>query len=152
MSLEAIRALPVGELAEDDAHLYLWVPDRLLIEGEAARVVRAWGFEPGRTIVWWAKRNYGLGRFPRVAHEAVLLARRGSLPYAEVGEPSVQEWRQVYSSEGKVHSAKPDGMLDLVERASPGPYLELFARRARLGWDYAGDESLSTVEVEGLRS
>jgi N6-adenosine-specific RNA methylase IME4 len=45
------------------------------------------------------------------------------------------------------HSAKPEAFLDLVEQVSPGPYLEMFARRARFGWDYWGDESLGTAEV-----
>lgn len=45
------------------------------------------------------------------------------------------------------HSAKPDAFLDLVEQVSPGPYLEMFARRGRLGWDYWGDESLQTIEL-----
>lgn len=148
MSMDDICALPVSDWTEDDAHLYLWVPDAILLEGGAARVMRAWGFKPGRVIVWWAKRNPGLGRFPRAAHEAVVLGRRGSLPYAELDAGSVQEWKQPYVNGAKSHSAKPDGMLDLVERASPGPYLEMFARRARLGWDYWGDESLGTADME----
>jgi N6-adenosine-specific RNA methylase IME4 len=45
------------------------------------------------------------------------------------------------------HSRKPDAWLDLIERVSPGPYVELFARRARFGWDYWGDESLGTAEL-----
>lgn len=45
------------------------------------------------------------------------------------------------------HSEKPEAFLDLVEQVSPGPYLELFARRARFGWDYWGDESLGTAEL-----
>lgn len=47
------------------------------------------------------------------------------------------------------HSEKPEAFLDLVERISPGPYLELFARRDRLGWDTWGDESLGTAELSG---
>lgn len=50
------------------------------------------------------------------------------------------------------HSAKPEAFLDLVEQVSPGPRLEVFARRARFGWDYAGDGSLGTVEIPGLRA
>lgn len=65
---------------------------------------------------------------------------------------SVQRWRQPHASHngGKMHSAKPDAALDLIEQVSPGPYLELFARRARFGWEYAGDESLGTVEMAGM--
>lgn len=47
------------------------------------------------------------------------------------------------------HSVKPDAFLDMVEAALPGPYLEMFARRARFGWDYWGDESLGTAEIAG---
>jgi N6-adenosine-specific RNA methylase IME4 len=45
------------------------------------------------------------------------------------------------------HSQKPEAFLDLIERVSPGPYLELFARRNRLGWDTWGDQALQHVEV-----
>jgi N6-adenosine-specific RNA methylase IME4 len=46
------------------------------------------------------------------------------------------------------HSQKPEAFLDLVEQVSPGPYVELFARRDRLGWDTWGNESLGTAEME----
>ncbi len=119
MSIEDIAALPVETLAADDAHLFLWIPDCHLIAGHGETVARGWGFEPLRLLIW-RKSGYGLGRFPRPQHE-------------EGG--------------ARVHSRKPDGALDLIERASPGPYLELFARRARFGWDYWGNESLGTVEM-----
>lgn len=45
------------------------------------------------------------------------------------------------------HGQKPEAFLDLVESVSPGPYLELFARRNRLGWDTWGNEALEHVEV-----
>lgn len=147
MSIEDICALPVADLVDVDAHLFLWTPDLHLIEGNAARVARAWGFEPTRVLLWWAKRNYGLGKFPRPAHEAVLVCKRGSLPFAASDVASVQEWKQVYENGAKVHSAKPDGMLDLVESVSPGPYLEMFSRRARLGWHTWGDEALHGTEL-----
>jgi N6-adenosine-specific RNA methylase IME4 len=160
MSIEDICALPVSDLAEADAHLYLWIPDEFLVEGDGARVARAWGFQTGRIVVgeyddetdaaallWWRKRGYGLGRFPRPQHEALVVCRRGALPFSDevrdVG--SVQEWKFPYENGARAHSRKPDGSIDLIERASPGPYLELFARRARFGWDYWGDESLQTA-------
>lgn len=147
MSIDDICALPVDRVAAADAHLYLWIPDRFLVEGVAARVARAWGFKPGRCIVWWAKRGYGLGTFPRPAHEALVVCKRGSLPFAVSNEGSVQEWKQPYERGARKHSAKPEGAYDLIERASPGPYLELFARRGRLGWDHWGDEALQTAEL-----
>jgi N6-adenosine-specific RNA methylase IME4 len=146
MSIADICALPVADLAEDDAHLYLWIPDELLIEGTAARVIRAWGFDPGRLLIW-RKTGFGLGRFPRPQHEAIVTAARGSLDYRVTDVGSVQTWKFPYENGARAHSRKPDGSLDLIERASPGPYLELFARRARFGWDYWGDESLQTAEM-----
>jgi N6-adenosine-specific RNA methylase IME4 len=146
MSIDDIAALPVAELAADDAHLFLWIPDCHLIEGHGAMVARAWGFEPLRLLIW-RKRGYGLGRFPRPQHEALVVCRRGGLPFAVADEGSVQDWRFPYEGGVRVHSRKPDGALDLIERASPGPYLELFARRARFGWDYWGDQSLGTAEM-----
>jgi N6-adenosine-specific RNA methylase IME4 len=95
----------------------------------------------------WAKKGYGLGRFPRPQHESLIVCRRGTLPFNVADAGSVQHWKQPYENGARAHSAKPDGSIDLIERASPGPYLELFARRARFGWDYWGDESLGTAEL-----
>ena len=145
MTLEEICALPVGDLARVDAHLYLWIPDSLLVQGVAADVVNAWGFPSGRLLIW-EKPGYGMGSFPRCQHEAVMVTRRGDEPYRVRDVGSVIRWKQLYHK-GKVNSAKPDGFLDLVEAASPGPYLELFARRQRLGWDTWGNEALNHVEL-----
>jgi N6-adenosine-specific RNA methylase IME4 len=145
MPIGTIAALPVVEYAAVDAHLYLWCPDEFLLAGVAATVAGAWGFRARRLIVW-CKRGYGMGTFPRPAHEALVFCTRGSL------EPLVRDigswhvWKQPYENGARKHSAKPEGAYDLIERASPGPYLELFARRARFGWDDWGDESLGTAE------
>lgn len=146
MSIEAIAALPVADLADDEAHLYLWVPDQFVLSGAGVDVATAWGFKPLRFIVW-AKRGYGMGVFPRPQHELLMVCRRGRLPFAVNDEGSVQTWKQPYENGARKHSAKPDGAYDLIERASPGPYVELFARRGRLGWDYFGDQALQTVDL-----
>lgn len=147
-AMDWIASLAVSELAEDDAHLYLWVPAKLNREGAGLATARAWGFECVSEIVW-AKPNFGLGKFPRPQHEIILVCRRGSLSFAVNDAGSVQRWKQPYTgANGKRHSSKPDGFLDLVERASPGPYLELFARRQRLGWDTWGNEALCHVDLE----
>lgn len=139
MTLKGIAALPVGDLAADDAHLYLWVTRQVYREGGGVAVARAWGFEPVGEIIW-RKPNFGTGHFPRPGHEPVLVARRGALPFAGPYDVhSVQDWRQDYTTNhGKTHTNKPDGLMDLVERSSPGPYVELFSRRPRLGWDSWG--------------
>lgn len=139
MTVDDIATLPVGDLAAPDAHLYLWVTRDLFREGVGVQVARSWGFEPFSEVIW-RKRNFGAGSFPRPGHEPLLICRRGHLPFtAPLNVHSVQEWRQPYTCNGgKQHSAKPDGAMDLIEQASPGPYLELFSRTPRLGWDSWG--------------
>lgn len=142
MTLDEIRDLPVESLAARDAHLYLWVPNAHL---EASyEIARAWGFRPSQMLVW-AKtpRGLGLGGAFTNTTEYVLFARRGSL--RAVSRMDTTWWR--FKRPHNAHSAKPDGFLDVVEQVSPGPYVELFARRARFGWDYYGDESLGTAEM-----
>lgn len=147
MTVEEIEALPVADMAEEDAHLYLWITASLNRQGVGLRVAKAWGFNVVSEIVW-AKRNFGLGAFPHPQHEPLLVCRRGKLPFNVRNAGSIQTWDHPRRWDGtKIHSAKPDASLDLIERASPGPYLEMFARRARFGWDYWGNESLGTAEV-----
>lgn len=126
----------VGPLAASDAHLWLWATNALM--EEAHDVVRAWGFRP-LTIVTWCKPRPGVGHYLRNNTEHVILASRGA--------PMTPEHKPLSTWPASAHSAKPDAFLDLVEQVSPGPYLELFARRARFGWDYWGDESLGTAEM-----
>lgn len=147
MSIEDICALPVYELAAEDCRLFLWVPDQFLIDGSAKLVAECWGFQPGRTMIWWAKTGYGLGDLPRPQHEGLLVCRQGSPEVLRNDVGSVHEWKVPYEGGARKHSAKPDGAYDLIQSCSPGPYLELFSRTARLGWDTHGDESLGGVEL-----
>jgi N6-adenosine-specific RNA methylase IME4 len=142
MSVDAICALDVP--AADNAHLFLWCTRKVFREGIGARVARAWGFEPCGEVIW-GLRNPGIGSaFLMNDHEPVLIARRGSLPFGDERIGGVHFWKQPYAH-GKIHSAKPEGFMDMVEQVSPGPYLEMFSRRARLGWDTWGDQSLGGV-------
>jgi N6-adenosine-specific RNA methylase IME4 len=133
--------------ADDAAHLYLWTTNAFMVE--AHQIARAWGFRP-KTILTWTKTyqdnpsrvSMKTGYYFRGATEHCLFSVRGSLKLqVSEGLPTAYLWPRL------PHSVKPDAFYDLVERASPGPYLELFARRARFGWDYWGDESLQTVEL-----
>lgn len=136
VTLEQIERFPVGRLAEQDAHLYLWVTPQLNRQGAGWRVAYAWGFDVVSEIVW-EKPNLGTGAFPRACHEILLVCRRGKLPFAGPRNVrSVQRWPQNYGHRGgKWHSAKPVAAYDLIESASPGPYLEVFARQTALGWE-----------------
>lgn len=140
MSIEDICALPVEPMAAEDAHLWLWGVNGLM--EEAYQVVRAWGFTP-INLLTWCKTQPGVGYYMRTNTEQCIFATRG--------KPMVPEDKAMASwflwPRGK-HSAKPDAFLDIVETVSPGPYVELFARRARFGWDYWGNESLGTAQME----
>jgi N6-adenosine-specific RNA methylase IME4 len=139
MAVEEIRSIPVEGQAEDDAHLWLWAVNGLM--EEAYSVVRAWGFSP-ITLITWCKTQPGVGYYFRTNTEQCIFATRG--------KPMVPESKPMASYfiwPRGAHSSKPDAFYDVVEQVSPGPYLELFARRARFGWDYWGDESLQTVEM-----
>lgn len=141
MALGEIMALSdaVRERADDDAHLWLWGTNALL--EEAYDVVRAWGFRP-LTIVTWCKPQPGVGHYLRNNTEHVILAARGR-PLVPDTKPT-STW---YLWPRGAHSAKPDAFYDLVEDVSPGPYLEMFSRRSRLGWDTWGNEALNHVEI-----
>lgn len=150
MSVEAIKALPVAELAEDDAHLYLWTTNGYL--PRAFEVLRAWGFNYSTTLVW-GKTPFGgggLGGAWRITTEFLLFARRGSLQATSTVIGTWWHEKRPYDERGKPkHSAKPGAFMDRIEQVSPGPYLEMFSRatRPRIGWDYWGDESLGTAEL-----
>lgn len=155
MALSDIKALPVSGLAATDAHLYLWTTNRYV--RQVWDVAEAWGFSGVRVLVW-CKAPFGLkvgGAWPSTA-EFCLFARRGSLAatrqaasqWFELPRRIAAPVRAGQSRNGR-HSEKPEAFLDLVEMVSPGPYLELFARRNRLGWDTWGNEALGHVEVGG---
>jgi len=147
MSVPEIAALPVAGLAQDRAHLYLWTMNAFL--EDAYQVARAWGFRPVQVLVW-AKtpRGLGLGGTFTSTCEFVLFARRGSLPCIRRTDSSWWSWKRPELATGPLHSRKPEGFIDLVESVSPPPYIELFARRHRLGWDVWGDESANTATLE----
>lgn len=138
MAVDEIAALPIGSLAEVDAHLYLWTTNRYLFD--AREVAETWGFRYSQLLVW-AKTPMGIGPGGTWAQttEYVLFCRRGSLKSLRRFDSSWFGWKRM----GKAHSRKPEAFFDMVEQASPGPYAELFARRARFGWDYPiGDQAL----------
>jgi N6-adenosine-specific RNA methylase IME4 len=141
MTVDDIRALDVAAMAEDDAHLYLWTTQQYL--WPAHEIALAWGFKPAKVLVWCKPpTGFSMGGAFGNACEFVVFARRGNLkPQARVP----RDWWEWSRSGG--HSAKPEAFLDIVEQMSPGPYLEMFARRARFGWDYWGDQSLGTAEI-----
>ena len=130
MSMEELRSLPVGELTAADAHLWLWCTNALMEDGY--RVVRAWGFSP-LTVLTWCKPRPGVGYYLRNNTEHAILSSRGR-PLVPETKPLSTWWQWSAGA----HSAKPAAFFDVVEQVSPGPYVELFARQPRLGWDSWG--------------
>lgn len=119
MSLDEISAEPVRELAVENAHLHLWTTNGFL--REAFKIIDAWGFEFKSCLVW-IKGDIGMGNYWRVSHEFLLLGVRGKLTFHDRTLPS---WIQ---ADRTIHSRKPGVVRSLIERASPGPYLELYGR------------------------
>lgn len=134
---------------EQDAILFLWRVSAMV--EEAYRIVRAWGFEPKTEIVWrkLTAKNlpwFGMGRYVRASHESCIVAVRGR-GLSCIKSHSV---RSMFEAQVGEHSAKPDAFYSLVEELTKGPYLELFARRRRAGWEHVGDELPSPqLELEG---
>ena len=140
MTFEDICALPVRDAAAKDAHLYIWTINSYV--ERTYELARAWGFKPS-TLMVWAKRpnGIGLGGTFSLTTEYILFGRRGTCKALTRVDSTWWEWPR-----GR-HSAKPDAFLDMVEQVSPPPRLEMFARRARFGWDYWGNESLGTATM-----
>lgn len=131
MEVDDVAGLPVAGLAAPDSHLYLWTTNRYL--RDAFTVAEAWGFRHSQTLTW-CKPPHGIGPGGAfsMTTEFVLFCRRGALQPMTRCDSTWWEWPR------SAHSVKPAAFGDLVEQVSPGPYLELFARAPRLGWDSWG--------------
>jgi len=142
LGLDAIKRMPVSQIAASTAHLYLWVPNALLPEG--LDVLRAWGFSYKSNIIWHKVRmdggsdGRGVGFYFRNVTEIVLFGVRGknarTLP---PGRTQVN----LFSTRKREHSRKPDEQYEIIEACSPGPYLELFARGGRSNWAVWGKQA-----------
>lgn len=135
MAISELCALPIGELAHDDAVLFLWVTSPLLFE--CVPVVKAWGFAYKTSFVW-DKVKHNMGRYNSVRHEFLLVATRGScLPEVNKLFDSVQ------SIERGEHSEKPEAFREIIDTLYPsGKRLELFARKEVAGWERWGNQVL----------
>jgi N6-adenosine-specific RNA methylase IME4 len=143
MTLDRIMAMPVASLAEDDAHLWLWVTNATLRDGYD--VAEAWGFTV-RSPLTWVKFRLGLGNYLRNSTEHLLFATRGRAPVNFRSQPT---W---INAPVQDHSHKPEEQYALIERVSSGPYLELFARRrppTSADWSIWGNEVEADISVPG---
>jgi N6-adenosine-specific RNA methylase IME4 len=146
MTIDELCAMDVVPTqANDQAHLYMWTTAGHL--PEAFKVMEAWGFEY-KTYLVWVKPQMGMGNYFRVCTELVLFGVRGGM------RTQARDIRNHFEAPRGKHSSKPAIFHDLVEKASPGPYLELFSRcnastmlhgctcsKCRLGWEVFGNQS-----------
>lgn len=150
MELKEIMELPVGRLAAAKSHLYLWVPNALLLEG--LKVMEAWGFTYKTNLVWYKVRKdggpdgRGVGFYFRNVTELVLFGVRGSMRTEQPGRRQVN----ILATRKREHSRKPDEIYDIIEDCSPGPYLELFARFPKAGWHQWGNEDVEENSFHGV--
>jgi N6-adenosine-specific RNA methylase IME4 len=134
MSIDELCAMPIAELAADEAVLFLWVTSPML--EESFTVIRAWNFAYKASFVWdKVKHNYG--HYNSVRHELLLVCTRGSY---------LPETSQLFDSVISVersgrHSEKPGEVRKIIETLYPtGPRVELFARSEHDGWDAHGND------------
>ncbi len=141
LSLEQLAALPVVDWADDDCALFLWAVDPLL--DQAFKLLKSWGFTYKTVAFYWVKTNKidtgtfftGLGYWTRANPEQCLLATRGN------PKRQATDVQRLLVAARREHSRKPDETYERIERLVEGPYLELFARQARTGWDAWGDQT-----------
>jgi N6-adenosine-specific RNA methylase IME4 len=142
LDFHSLVSLPIADLAADDCALFLWATDPLL--PRAFELIRAWGFEYKTIGFYWVKLNAaprhdadyftGLGYWTRANPEQCLLATRGKPPRR------AKDVRRLLVERRREHSRKPDAARERIERLVDGPYLELFARETKRGWDCWGDQ------------
>ena len=132
LTVEELCDLPVDQLAADDAHLHLWTTNAFLFE--CPKLFDAWGFEFRSSFVW-VKPQMGIGNYWRNSHEFMLTAIRGNAK--RFNDKSLMSWLQC--DRGR-HSAKPERVRQYIERASAGPYLEMFGRAPAQNWTVWGNQ------------
>jgi N6-adenosine-specific RNA methylase IME4 len=137
MTIDELCLLPVKEITENNAVLFLWVTSPLL--EESFKVIHAWGFEYKTSFVW-DKVKHNMGHYNSVRHEFILVCTRGScLP----DNPKLYD--SVLSIERTDHSVKPEEVRNIIDDLYPiGKRIELFARRPAEGWEVWGNEPTTT--------
>jgi len=136
MSLKEIKSMDIKSLSNDGAHIYCWTTNKML--RDTYDVFDAWGVNYHLTLVWTKPSFIAPAMGYQFATEFLLLGFMGK-PMQKFKTIGKKNW--IYASQKRNgHSTKPDEFLDLIETMSPGPYLEMFARKTRHNWDSWGNE------------
>ena len=152
MKTKDICNLPVKDISNTNAHLYMWVTNNFLKDG--FDVVEAWGFRY-ITLITWVKDRFGLGQYFRGQTEHCMFCVKGNIPY-KLEDGKRQQGVTYLQCERKEHSSKPQEMRSMIEKVSDREgfsKLELFARNKSVGWDVWGNddsliEQLPTVDAK----
>lgn len=170
MTNEAILALPVADLADDPAHLFMWFTNPGMFGGRfsnitPAQIAKAWGFEYRTTLTWVKSTKAGevnrggMGWYFRGATEHILYATRGKAripsglrqPNVIVTEEDDVFGAAFFDQKGR-HSAKPHSFYEMIDTILPeGKRLEMFAREQREGWDVWGNEVTDLDDMEAAQ-
>jgi N6-adenosine-specific RNA methylase IME4 len=141
LTLDDIKKIPVNKITAEKSHLYLWVPNALIEEG--LEVLKCWGFTYKTNLIWYKIRKdkgpdgRGVGFYFRNVTEMILFGVKGNIRTLAPGRKQVN----IIPARKREHSRKPDELYEIIEKCSPGPYLEMFARGTREGWVAWGYES-----------
>jgi N6-adenosine-specific RNA methylase IME4 len=131
MSEDELAEFPIPNMAEEDAHLYLWTTQKHL--PVALRLAEEWGFKYQCVLTW--VKNVGFTPFSWMySTEHIIFARRGSLDMLKLGV------RLDFAAKVREHSRKPEEFYDIVRRVSPGPRIDVFSREKREGFEQHGNE------------
>ena len=141
LSLDEIKSIPVNDVAAEQSHLYLWVPNALIAEG--LEVLSSWGFTYKTNLIWYKIRKdggpdgRGVGFYFRNVTEMILFGVKGKLRTLDPGRSQVN----IITARKREHSRKPDELYGIIESCSPGPFLEMFARGDRENWVTWGNQA-----------
>lgn len=140
MTEREIKRLPIGDLAADTSHLFLWATQRFL--PIAFDILPWYGFRYGFTMVWHKPGGPQLIGYPAYNCEFVVYGYRGK----RVGQAhtfgflDTKEFPACFNAPRGKHSEKPAEFYELLRRVTPGPRIDLFARRRHPGFDAWGNE------------
>jgi len=145
--IDYLRRIPMAK----NSHIHLWVTNSFLEDG--LKVLTALGFRYINNTAWVKayivdgelRIQKGLGQYKRGSHELCLFGVRGDTYRTGDTPPSV-----IIDKRGK-HSKKPLEMYEHIERISPGPFIEAFARSERVNWDCIGNEAPNSIELKGIK-
>lgn len=142
LSINSICDLPINKISSEKSHLYLWVAHSFL--EESFKVIKNWGFKYKIPIVWrkltkHGKLHFGMGHYFRNSVEFCLFAVKNNTP------TNTKNTRNIFDAiKPPIHSSKPKKFYKIIETNSNPPYLEVFARERRIGWDSIG------FEIDGM--